>query len=135
MPGRVERHIHLLGILWLAYSAFNTLGGLILLILGRTFFPHLREMTDVPQDVPVAFLSALLTTIGILILAKAVLGFFAGWGLLHREAWARPWTLVLAFISLFLNVPIGTAIGVYTMWVLLPAQSQQEYDALAVKAA
>ena len=42
---------------------------------------------------------------------------------------------MLAFISLFLNIPIGTAIGVYTMWVLLPSQSQQEYDALAVKAA
>ena len=135
MPGRVERHIHLLAILWLAYSAFNTLGGIVLLFLGRTFFPHLHEMTDVPQDVPVGFLSALMTTIGILILAKAALGFFAGWGLLHRESWARPWTLVLAFISLFLNIPIGTAIGVYTMWVLLPAQSQQEYEALAVKAA
>jgi len=133
-PGRVERHIHLLGILWLAYSAFNTLGGVVLVVIGRTFFPHLHEMTDVPPDVPIGFLSALLTTLGILVLAKAALGFFAGRGLLHREPWARTWALVLAFISLFLNIPIGTAIGVYTMWVLLPAQSQQEYDALAVKA-
>ena len=37
--------------------------------------------------------------------------------------------IVLAFISLF-NIPFGTAIGVYTMWVLLPGQSQEEYDAL-----
>ncbi len=37
--------------------------------------------------------------------------------------------LVLGFISLF-NVPFGTAVGVYTLWVLLPAQSQEEYDAL-----
>jgi len=135
MPGRVERHVHMLGILWLAYSAFNTLGGLILIILGRTFFPHLHEMAEVPQNMPISFLSALLTTIGILSLAKAALGFIAGWGLLHREPWARIWILVLAFISLFLNIPIGTAIGVYTMWVLLPLQSQQEYEGLAVKAA
>ena len=134
-PGRVERHVHLLGILWLAYSAFNTLGGLLLIVLGRTFFPHLHEMTEVPPDVPISFLSALLTTLGILIIAKAALGFIAGWGLLHRETWARIWILVLAFISLFLNIPIGTAIGVYTMWVLLPLQSQQEYEGLAVKAA
>jgi hypothetical protein len=39
--------------------------------------------------------------------------------------------LVLSFISLF-NIPFGTAIGVYSMWVLLPGQSQQEYDSLAV---
>jgi hypothetical protein len=129
-PGRVERHVHLLGILWLAYSAFNTLGGLFLVILGSAFFPHLHEMQNVPRDVPVGFLSALFNALGIIVLAKAACGFIAGRGLLHRELWARTWVLVLAFISLFLNIPIGTAIGVYTMWVLLPGQSQQEYDAM-----
>jgi len=38
---------------------------------------------------------------------------------------------VLAFISLF-NIPFGTVLGVYTLWALLPSQSQQEYDALVV---
>jgi len=133
-PGRVQAHLHLLGILWLAISAFNAVGGLVLLILGNTLFPHLREMKDVPPDVPVGFLTALFTTLGIIVLAKAACGFFAGWGLTKREGWARIVALVLAFISLF-NIPFGTAIGVYTMWVLLPGQSQQEYDAMAAQAA
>src|SRR5215472_14879893 len=97
LPGRVQRHVHLLAILWLAFSAFNTLGGLVL---------------------------------GILILAKAAFGFLAGWGLLQREPWARTIAIVLAFISLFTNIPVGTAMGVYTMWVLLPAASEQEYGSL-----
>ena len=134
-PGRVQQHLHLLGILWLAMSAFNAVGGLFLLILGNTLFPHLREMKNVPPDVPVGFLTALFTTIGIVVLAKAALGFLAGWGLTQREGWARVLALVLAFISLF-NIPFGTAIGVYTLWVLLPGPSQQEYDAIvAAKAA
>jgi hypothetical protein len=41
---------------------------------------------------------------------------------------------VLAFISLF-NVPFGTALGVYTLWVLLPGSSQEEYEALVVASA
>ena len=127
--GRVQRHVHLLAILWFAFSALNGLAGLFLVILGTTLFPHLREMKDVPSDVPVGFLSALFTSIGILILAKAALGFVAGRGLLHPDAWGRVITLVLAFISL-INVPFGTALGVYALWVLLPADSQREYDAL-----
>jgi hypothetical protein len=128
VPSRVQAHVHLLGILWLAISAFNAVGGLILCIVGGTLFPHLREM-GAPPDVPIGFLSALVNTLGIIVLAKAAVGFFAGWGLLHREPWARIVALVLSFISLF-NIPFGTAIGVYTMWVLLPGASQQQYDAL-----
>ncbi len=129
LPGRVQNHVHLLGILWFALSAFNALGGLFLLILGSTLFPHLREMKGVPPDVPVGFLTSLFTTLGIIVLAKAACGFIAGWGLLQRESWARMVALVLAFISLF-NIPFGTALGVYTLWALLPSHSQQEYDAL-----
>ena len=128
-PGRVQRHLHLLGILWLAISAFNAIAGLAVLILGTSLFPHLREMDKVPPDVPIGFLTSLFTTIGILILAKAALGFLAGWGLMQREHWARVLALVLAFIALF-NIPFGTAIGVYTMWVLLPSDSDREYNAL-----
>ena len=129
-PGRVQSHIHLLGILWLAMSALNAVGGLILVVLANTLVPHLHEM-GAPPETPTGFLSAIVTTVGIIILAKSVCGFFAGWGLIKREPWARVVALVLSFISLF-NIPFGTAIGVYSMWVLLPGQSQQEYDSLVV---
>jgi hypothetical protein len=136
LPGKVQRHVHLLAILWLAFSAFNTLGGLFLLILGNVLFPHLHEMPDVPRDVPAGFLTALFSALGIILLTKAAFGFAAGWGLLQRETWARTLALILAFISLFTNIPLGTAMGVYTMWVLLPSSSEQEYQALvAVSAA
>ena len=43
---------------------------------------------------------------------------------------ARVLALVLGFVSLFTNIPFGTALGIYTMWVLLPADSEREYEAL-----
>jgi predicted nucleic acid-binding Zn ribbon protein len=131
---RVQEHVHLLGILWLAISAMNTIGAVVLYILANTLLAHLHEM-GAPSEAPTGFLRPLLTAVAFFIFAKAACGFIAGWGLLQREPWARVIALVLGFLSLF-NVPFGTAVGVYTMWVLLPGQSQQEYDALvAVRAA
>jgi hypothetical protein len=63
------------------------------------------------------------------LLAKAVVGFAAGWGLLQREPWARVVALFLAFLAMFFDVPFGAALGIYTLWVLLPAKSEQEYEA------
>jgi hypothetical protein len=48
--------------------------------------------------------------------------------LLQREPWARTLAVVLGFVSLFFNVPFGTALGIYTLWVLLPAESDIEYE-------
>ena len=124
---RVREHIRLLGILWLALSALNAVAGIVLFILANTIFAHLHEMPGVPPDVPASFLHSLFSTIGTIILAKAALGFFAGWGLLRHEPWARMLTIVLSFLALF-NVPLGSALGIYSMWVLLPAQAEREYE-------
>lgn len=41
----------------------------------------------------------------------------AGWGLLRVKRWARLFAIVLAAIALLI-FPIGTAFGVYALWVL-----------------
>jgi len=128
-PGRVQGHVRLLALFWLAFSAFNTVGACVLYVLANTLFAHLGQF-GAPEG-QMSFLRPLLSVVAILLLAKAALGFIAGWGLLHHEKWARVLVLVLAFLSLFTNIPFGTALGVYTMWVLLSADSEREYDALS----
>jgi zinc-ribbon domain len=123
---RVAEHVRLLGILWLALSALNAVGGVILYILANTLFVRLPEMSGGPAAAT-AWLHPFLSVIGILVVVKAAAGFLAGWGLLQREPWARMLTIVLAFLALF-NIPFGTALGIYSLWVLLPAQSDAEYQ-------
>lgn len=127
--GRVQQHIHLVGIFWFAISAFNSLIGVVLYILADTLLAPGGGAGAPP------FLRPLLSAIAVIILSGSALGFFAGWGLLHREPWARILALVLAFCVMFINIPVGTAVGVYTMWVLLPRESEEEYDALVVSRA
>ncbi len=130
---RVQEHVRLVGILWMAYSALLVFAGVAVEIVAHTIFSGIGVFRQGPPADISDWLRPLLTFVGGLILAKAVAGFFAGWGLLQREQWARVAALIVGFVSLF-NVPIGTALGIYTLWVLLPAQSDDEYLAL-VKAA
>ena len=125
-PGRVQEHVRLLSLFWLALSALDAVGGVFLYVFANTVMPHLTA-----PDTAAGFLRPLLSVVAILLLAKAALGLLAGWGLLRREKWARILALVLAFVSLFTNIPLGTALGVYTLWVLLPSESEREYAALA----
>jgi hypothetical protein len=127
--GRLQRHVHLLGILWIAYSAVHLLGGAVLMIVANTVFGHEgRFETGAP-----AFLQPLLATIGVFLLIKAALGIAAGWGLMQHVDWARVLTIVLAFLSLF-DMPFGTALGIYSLWVLLSQGADDEYRALAAAA-
>jgi hypothetical protein len=120
----VQQHVRLLGILWIAYSAFHVVGGLGLMVVANTLFAQRAQ--SMGAHFP-SFLQPLATVIGLLLLAKALAGFAAGWGLLQRQPWARILALVIAFLSLF-QVPLGTALGIYTLWALLPSQSDREYE-------
>ena len=123
--GRVQNNLQLLAIFWFAISAFNAIAGAALYIIANTLLAP-----GGPAGAP-AFLRPLLSVVAILVIGGSALGFFAGWGLMHREPWARVLSIVLAFLMLFINIPIGTAVGIYTMWVLLPGDSEREYENLA----
>ncbi len=127
---RVRDHIRLVGILWMAYSALHVVAGVGAIVIAHTIFGGSIHIPHGPPPEITVWLRPLISIIGWLILAKAAAGFFAGWGLLQREEWARIFALVMGFVAL-LDVPLGTALGIYTLWVLLPSQSDDEYKALA----
>jgi hypothetical protein len=118
---RVREHVRLLGILWIALSALDGLMAVAAVVANAIF--NQSEHPNFP-----AFLHPLLSFLAVFVVVKAFAGFVAGWGLLQREPWARMVAVVLAFPSLLFNVPFGTALGIYTLWVLLPAESDAEYE-------
>src|SRR5580700_1854943 len=122
---RVREHIRLVGILWMAYSALHVVGGVVVLIVAKTIFGRTIHIPDGPPPEITLWLQPLISFVGWMILVKAAAGFIAAWGLLQREDWARTFALVMGFIAL-LSVPLGTALGIYTLWVLLPSQSDDE---------
>ncbi len=66
----------------------------------------------------IAITSIVGTIIAAFLIAFSIPDIIAGIGLLKRRSWARILTLILSCIDLIL-IPFGTALGVYSLWVLL----------------
>jgi hypothetical protein len=124
VQSRIAGHIRLLGILWLAISAFRMLPGVFLFSMAS----H-GMMTFLPPDVPL-FVHRILRLVGIALLFSGVVGIVTGWGLLERQPWARMLAIVMGCLNL-IDMPFGTALGIYTLWVLLPRKSEEEYRQIA----
>jgi hypothetical protein len=119
---RLAGHVRLLGIFWIALSAFRFIPGVILWTLFRPGAGLL------PLGIPL-FVHGLARAAGGIFMVCGVIGIAAGWGLLERQPWARILAIALGFVNL-VDMPFGTALGIYTLWVLLPARNGQEYEDL-----
>jgi hypothetical protein len=50
-----------------------------------------------------------------------------GYGLLNYRPWARVIGIILSAISL-INIPIGTVVGAYGLWVLLNKETERLFN-------
>jgi hypothetical protein len=116
-----------LGLLWIIFSALRLIPGLALMAFRHMHFPFM--LMPIPGPVRL-FLAPFLGAIGFLISGFAIAGVIAGWGLMAHCPWARILAIILGCISL-IHFPIGTALGIYTLWVLVPAGADAEYRRLA----
>lgn len=131
-PGRVRRHIHRLAILWLVSGALRLLAVSSFLLFGRLFmFNHWMSYGAWPWRQSWGFDAFLpgFFPIGIFLGVFGVLHVLLAWGLFERQPWARTLGLILGVLALF-RFPFGTALGIYTLWVLASEQSAREYDSL-----
>ncbi len=107
----MKTHIELLA--WI-----NIVSGVLAILVGLFVFAVLIGSGLISGDWrAMGILSVIAVTVTAFMLVLAAPSIVAGIGLLKRKEWARILTLILACLAVF-NFPIGTAIAVYTFWVL-----------------
>ncbi len=131
--GRVQRNLQVLSILWLLCGSLEIVGAVVLFVVANVLFGFALRVQGGNFGGAEPFVHTILTIIGTVIGIKGILSMVAGWGLLQREPWARALTIVMAFLGI-LHFPLGTALGIYTIWTLLPNESGEEYERLALAA-
>ncbi len=120
----MERHIKLVGVLNIVYRSTMIIGSIVLFVLAALFgrlMDFLERTGDLHADeVPRELLDVvpiLLVVVGAIIALVSVVAIIGSIGVLKRQEWGRITLIVVSFFNL-LHVPLGTALGVYTLWAL-----------------
>jgi len=118
-------HVKILGILHVVYGILGTLAGILVMVI----FGGLAGLVSMAAHsgdalIAVPILGGIGAFIFVLLLALSLPGIVAGFGLIELRPWARMLTIILSALEL-MSVPLGTALGIYGLWVLLSPGAEQ----------
>ncbi len=121
----MEQHVRILGILHIALGALGLVGALVLLAIFGGIAGIITQTpgTDTAAYNAIPILGIIFGGIALLVAVISLPGIIAGIGLLRFRPWGRVLGIVISALDL-LNVPFGTALGVYGLWVLLQARTE-----------
>jgi len=123
---RLQRHLRTLAVLWIVVGVLWLVPSLIMMAVGSAMHLVIPGTEALVRNLG----PFVIFIIGGSFLIVGAGGIMVGWGLMRHESWARITAIVLAILALF-HPPFGTALGVYTLWVLLPDNGGVEYRSLA----
>jgi hypothetical protein len=123
----METHVKVLGVLYMAVSALFALAGLFFMMTMGALAGVAGMSGDPDAAVAVPFFGFLGAGLGMFLLLVSVPGVITGWGLLNYKPWARIVGIVLSALNL-LNIPFGTILGIYGLWVLLNKQTERLFS-------
>jgi hypothetical protein len=122
----VDTHVKVLAVLYIVFGALGTLAGLgLMALLGAIGAAGAASDPDAWMALPVLGLTG--AALGMFILALSLPGIIAGVGLLKYRPWARILTIVLSALNL-MNIPLGTILGVYGLWVMLSEEGSRLFS-------
>ena len=122
----MQQHYKILGILHLVMSGFLLLSAFIVSAVFNFVIPLANDdEAEMVLGLLLSFLPALLVVI-------SLPGLIAGIGLLKYKRWALILAVVLSVFNLF-NFPFGTALSIYSIYVLVREEDLREQDRARIK--
>jgi hypothetical protein len=135
-PGqsRTARNLQILAILWIIVGVLRLFPALMMFgvagVLGAS--ARMAPMGLHPHPMARLLGSGLFVVLGTLLGVTGLLALAAGWGLLKRRSWGRTLAIIMGILAL-IEIPLGTALGIYTLRVLLSANGEAEYRELTTR--
>jgi hypothetical protein len=118
----MKQQVSLVGALHVGFGILGLLGALAVYLSFHFVFGFVEDV-DVAEEL-IPFLGNILSLI---ILFFSALGIIGGIGLFSYKSWSRILVMIVSAINC-LNVPIGTAKGIYSIWVLMQPETIELFE-------
>jgi hypothetical protein len=109
----MKKHVTVVGTLHIVFAVLGLIGALAI-FLAINFALSFVE----GEEIPAAVLTTVMISISSIIAVVSLLSIIGGIALFSYRQWARILIIIMSAINC-LNIPIGTAKGIYSIWVLL----------------
>ena len=122
----MESHVKILGTLHIVFGAIGILVavGFLLLFGSIASVVSLSGSTSaLDSTIAVPILGGIGTILFVVIGALSLPGLIGGIGLVRLAYWSRIFMIVISALDL-LNVPFGTALGIYGIWTLTRPETE-----------
>lgn len=121
----MREHIRILGILNIVMGCLTAFAGIVVLIIMGSIAGAITAAAET-QDNPIApsLIAGIGVTVAIFLLILSAPSIVGGWGLLKFKPWSRILMIVVSIFHLF-HIPLGTALGVYGLWVLFSDEARR----------
>lgn len=124
----MREHVKILGILNIILGCLGALAGLcVLLVFGGIAGVAGASASDYDAAAAVSIVTIIGLCVAVLIFVLALPSIIGGWGLIRFKGWARVLMIVISVLELF-HIPLGTALGVYGIWVLMSDETRQLFE-------
>ena len=126
--------VRALSVVWFVYAAYSLLKGAAGLAVARAFLSNRfgnwghGPWADAPFS-PDWFGPAIVHLVWVALIIRVGLALVAAWGLHERSQWGRVVAIVSAVLNL-LHPLLGTALGIWTLVVLLGYRNTTLYEQL-----
>lgn len=121
--------IRALSVVWFIYGGLSLVMGFVgLAFINSIFHGHSPFWMHGPIP-PMWFGPALVHFVWLILVVRTGLALIAGWGLMEHAAWGRIVAIVAAVLNL-LKFPLGTALAIWTLVMLVGYRNSTLYDQL-----
>lgn len=118
----MKQHVSFVGALHIGFGLLGIVGAFAI-FFGFQFLFELVDHEPIAQKV----LSYVGNTIALITIFFSSLGVIGGVGLFSYRSWARILVMIVSAVNC-LNVPVGTAKGIYSIWVLMQPETIELFE-------